>query len=194
MEDVVYEALANELMSEKAKEFIRDENGLETIKTLDLFNNQYRKEPEECAYGLPAVFIEFSNAIYNAQGRRTDKVQDRIRFHIEQKNFASSQYSSSSKARAIRILRYIRVIHQIIAGANLPEVGTMTRVARELDTDHGNAPVHILEYQVEYLNNDTDRYLNYKIVKGADLKLKGNVVKAISGPPEKETDNLYFVE
>lgn len=193
MEDIIYEALETELISAAANTYLSS-LGLKEVKTVALFNNQYRREQEEKAYRLPAVFVEFSTATYLPQGKNTEEVQDRIRIHIEQKNFATAQSNSHNKATALEVLKYINAIHKIIASKTIAGVGRPYRMGRELDTDHGNAPVHIFEYGIQYLDENTDRYGDYvDTAATATVAPTKQLVEEIKNP-EKEADNPYTID
>ena len=192
MEDIIYKALETELLSQKAIDYLTNK-GLKPVKTVALFNNQYRRESEEKAYDLPAVFIEFSTATYLPQGKNTEEVQDRVRIHIEQKNFASSHSNSHNQEIALDVLRHINAVHAIVGSVKIEDVGSIYRVGRELDTDHGNAPVHIYEYGMQYLDCSTDKYGEFE-ASGANVGVTATKQLVQNLPDQSsEPDNPYIV-
>lgn len=193
MEHIIYTALADELMNQESKDFM-DGLGLPQIASVALFNNQYRFEKQELAYPLPAVFIEFGAAVYQDEGRNTQQVDDRIRVHIEQKNFASTEYNSHNKAIALEVLQVINAIHQIISNISIPELSRLSRVGRELDTDHGNAPVHIFEYSVNYVDCETDKYGEYEsTTENTVLATSKHLVPEIT-VNDDDAENPYIID
>lgn len=192
MEDVIYQDIAAALTDATATAYLAG-LGLPPVSTVALFNNQYRKEEVEEAYGLPAVFVEFSTAIYSRGGRCIDEVEDRIRIHIEQKNFVTYRHNHDNLAAAMDVLRFINAIHVILAGISSTAFGPLYRVARELDTDHGNAPVHIYEYATQYADLSTDRYRDS--VQGSEdvaPVIQKQLVRFLK-KPEAEAGNPYKV-
>ncbi|WP_420581957.1 hypothetical protein [Reichenbachiella sp.] len=193
MEHLIYTAIADQLMSQASKDYM-DAQSLPQIKSVALFNNQYRYEKQEIAYPLPAVFVEFGAAVYEPQGRETEDVDDRIRIHIEQKNFASTEYNSHNKAIALEVLKVVAAVHVIMVRTVIPGVGKLYRVGRELDTDHGNAPVHIYEYAIQYLDCSTDKLADYDetTADSVDLGLTKQLVDHI-GLPDTD-DDRYVID
>lgn len=189
MEDIIYKAIETELLSQKSQDYLTAK-GLKTVKTVALFNNQYRYEKEEKAYSLPAVFVEFSTALFTPQGRNAEDVQDRVRIHIEQKNFATSYHNSHNQDKALEVLKTINTIHQIIASIAISGVGRPYRVGRELDTDHGNAPVHIYEYGLQYVDDSTDRYGDYE-ESGDNVAVQATKQAVERLPEPSEETNPY---
>lgn len=182
--DELYLAIADELLSENARSYLIDK-GLQPVKHVALFNNQYRYEKEEIAYPLPAVFIEFPNAIYRNKSRQVDSVEERIRIHIEQKNYADSSYNSKTREKSLQVLQFIRAIDIIMLAIRSPMFGPMYRVDRQLDTDHGNAPVHIREYTCQYTDEGTDKFREYiPSSANAELGVSKQLMDDVSTPLE----------
>jgi hypothetical protein len=191
--DEIYLAISDELLSVAAKNYMTG-LGLKPIKHVALFNNQYRYEKEENGYFLPAVFIEFPGALYRHKGRKVDAVEDRVRIHIEQSNYADSAANSQNRAKAMQVLKTIKVVNTILLSIESDLFGSFYAVSRELDSDHGNAPVHILEYQFQYTDDSTDKYKDYVPHNAENAKLEVNkqLVDKLE-PEDQEEENPYLV-
>ena len=184
-EVILYQAIADELLSQRAKAYFT-KHGLMPIKHVALFNHQYAYEKEETAYALPAVFIEFASAVYQPLGKQVDNVTDSIRLHVEQKNLADAAYHSANKAKALEVLHTIHAVHLIVSALKSPEFGKFYRVGRTLDTEHGIAPVHIWEYQIQYKDKSTNAYRDY--INTTQDRVKLNPAKQAT--QEMKNENL----
>ncbi len=191
--DEIYLAIADELLSDSAKDYLIA-LGLKPIKHVALYNNQYRYEKDENAYRLPAVFIEFPGAIYRNKGQKVDAVEDRVRVHIEQSNYADSAYNSDNRTKALEVLKTIKAINTVMLAIESSVFGAFYRVSRELDTDHGNAPVHILEYQFQYTDESTGKYLSYvtQNTENVSMEISKQLVDKLDDRDDQE-DNPYQV-
>jgi len=170
MEEIIYLGIVQALQSAEAITFF-ESKGLKPIATVDLFNNQYLYEKEEVAYELPAVFVEFAPAQYAARGRNTEEVTDLVRIHVEQKTLASSASYSPDQDKSLAILKTIQTVHELLAFTIIQGVGKFNRVGRMIDADHGNAPVHIWEYLLVYLDQTTERYPDSSAEDAVDLQV-----------------------
>jgi hypothetical protein len=191
--DEIYLAISDELFSVAAKNYMEG-LGLKPVKHLALFNNQYRYEKEENGYFLPAVFIEFPGALFRHKGRKVDAVEDRVRIHIEQSNYADSAANSHNRAKAMVVLKTIRAISTVLLSIESELFGSFYAVSRELDSDHGNAPVHILEFKFQYTDDSTDKYKDY--VKSDPDNTKLEVSKQLIEklePEDQEGENPYHL-
>lgn len=102
---------------------------LESIKHVDLYNEQPYYEEKEYPYAQPAVFLDFASENIESVGKLNQQVTFRMGVILQAETLADSHKGSSNQANAIAFATKLKQIHALLQGSEGSHYAECNRIA-----------------------------------------------------------------
>lgn len=102
---------------------------LESIKHVDLYNEQPYYEEEEYPYPAPAVFLDFASEGIESVGKLNQQITFRMGVILQAETLADSHNGSANQANAIAFATKLKQIHALLQGSEGSHYAECNRVA-----------------------------------------------------------------
>lgn len=117
-------------------------NRLNTVKTVDWFNNQYNRTEDLKAVAYPIVYIEFPNSIWDTAGKGLQTSKTSIKFHVIVKDVGDSPEPVLELAQELHKIMHRRVLKNTTEQLS----SAMVRRESELLTEYNQLKIFTLNY------------------------------------------------
>ena len=129
-----------------------------TIKTVDLFNNQFKKESVNKSVNYPVLFIEFSSMDYVSELYGVQKCNVELTFHIGFHHLTDTT----------TIFDITQKVFQKFNGFSTENIASFERIRERQDIDHDNVMIWEQIYSATITDddaNDTDGKIETQLTK-----------------------------
>lgn len=175
--DVVYSTIAEQLDKKLNEASVVKKYG--RCDFIDLFNDQFSLITNELVLPIPAILIEIGFVDWKTMSQKTQKGDAVVKIHIGQQTLADSYWNSDNKQTALKVLQYLKVVHNALQDLSGDNFNKLDRVSSEPDLNHTNLIVHAMTYSTNITEvvpvEVIEKNVTLEIVKGGiPAKVKGN--------------------
>lgn len=137
-------------------------DGLNDIKTIDWFNNQYERYEDLKAVSLPAVYVEFENPVnWITQGDGLQSANTSITFHLVVNDLGDSPEKMLALANKLHKLLHLNCL----MNDNLQLSTKLMRTQSSLENEYDQLKVMVLNYATCLSDYTTDKEEIAKVVR-----------------------------
>ncbi len=138
---------------------------LSQIKTVGLFNNQFANENQEKPFAYPAVFIEFSDILFETENQGIKKIKLETTLHVGQRQLVED----------LELFDIIQAVSAVVDGYT-PDYSTPYVKVREVhDVDHDNVLVWDIVFVSTVTDENSSRFNDLTITTPTMIQINSSI-------------------
>jgi len=123
---------------------------LSQIKTVGLFNNQFANENQEKPFIYPAVFIEFSDIVFESENQGIKKIKLETTLHVGMRQLVED----------LELFDIVQAVSAIVDGYTTDYSTPFIKVREVHDVDHDNVLVWNIIFTTTVTDENSSRFNN----------------------------------